>query len=255
MVGLIIDLGPQQLPITKDRIQEMITWRPRRMKLNTEWPDALHPPDKPEKDWSLVLPFCETLRNSFDSMCLANTIGLREGRGGRCFTFITDTKNNGEDLEKVRQWLEKIGPYVAIRDCLALSYAIDYDREGGSPKRPQTKIGTLRSVAKTYGATPTRDTFTAANALIEACLEFIERVNCYKGVDIIVGVPPSDPNKPFNLPSYLAAGIATGLAKPDRTSAINTINPRTGLKEVVLEKKLETLEGTVAVDSNHFKAR
>jgi len=42
MVKMDLDLGPQQAPITKERIQEMITLRPRRMQIATEWTKPLH---------------------------------------------------------------------------------------------------------------------------------------------------------------------------------------------------------------------
>jgi hypothetical protein len=153
----------------------------------------------------------------------------------------------------VKDWLSKIGPYVAIRDCLALSFALDYDRENGDPNRSQTRIGALRSRAKPYDSQPSSDTFLAADELIDFCLKFIEDVDCYKDVDAIVSMPPSDPRKLFNLPSYLTAGIANGLSKPDLTGNIITCTPRKGLKEVLLEDKLETLKGTIEVlDSKLF---
>lgn len=80
------DSRPMQSPITREKIEEMITpERRRRMKLSLEWPESLHPPREEGKDWSLVLPFCETLRNAFHSLCSADHMGLREGREDRCY--------------------------------------------------------------------------------------------------------------------------------------------------------------------------
>lgn len=253
-MDLNIDLGPEQPQISEQRIQEMITWRPRRMQLSIEWPDALHEPDQPDKDWSLVLPFCETFSNTFNAMCQVESIGMRESKkGGRCFTFIKDESD--EAIEKVREWLSTIGQYVVIRDCLALSFAIDYDKQEGNPEKPQTKIGSLRSRAKPYDGMPTEDTFVAAKKLIGACLKFIENIDCYKIADVVVAMPPSDPRKPFNLPAYLAAGIAKVLSKPDLTNAISTVSARNGLKSVLLENKLPTIEGTIKIDEECFKGK
>lgn len=131
---------------------------------------------------------------------------------------------------------------------------MDYDREGGNPDKPQTKIGVLRGRAKPYGGEkPTSDTFVAANKLIRACLKFIENVDCYKSINVLVAMPPSDPTKPYNLPAHIASGIARALNKPDFTKGIKTISPRSGLKEVAIENKLSTLEGTIAVDQKLFK--
>jgi hypothetical protein len=87
MAIIDIDFGPEQIPITENRIRNMIQWVPRRKQLKSEWTETLHEPQRDGQDWSIVLPFCETLRNAFDSMCSANTIGLRKGSGGRCYTF------------------------------------------------------------------------------------------------------------------------------------------------------------------------
>lgn len=96
MAKIQIDFGPEQIPITESRIRDMIQWSPRRKQLINEW-EALHEPMKDGQDWSLVLPFCETLKNAFDSMCSVNTIGLREGKEGkdgikRCYTFFIDSR-------------------------------------------------------------------------------------------------------------------------------------------------------------------
>lgn len=253
MAKIKIDFGPEQIPITETRIRDMIQWSPRRKQLINEWPEALHEPKKDGQDWSLVLPFCETLKNAFDSMCSVNTIGLREGKE-RCYTFFIDSRE--KDIEKVRNWLSKVGAYVAIRDCLALSFTLDYDRVNGDPNRPQTRIGALRSRAKPYDGQARHDTFVAADEMIASCLKFIEDIDCYQDVDAIVAMPPSDPHKSFNLPFYLSAGIARDLGQPDLTGNIITCAPRKGLKEVPLENKLETLKGTIKViDAKLFNGK
>jgi hypothetical protein len=256
MSYLTIDFGPEQIPITKECIEAMILLKPRRKKLSIQWPDALYAPNEDYPNWRLVLPFCETLRNAFCSMCPSIYNNLKEVKNKRCFTFLNDAKEDEEILKKVREWLSVIGTYVAIRDCLALSFALDYDREEGDPDKPQTIVGALRSRAKPYGGEkPTADTFAAADELIEACLKFIGNVDCYKSADVVVAMPPSDPTKPYNLPAYIASRIAKAINKPDLTKGIKTISKRSGLKEVPIEDKLGTLERTIAVDQNLFKGK
>lgn len=62
--------------ISRENIQEMITWEPRRWKLSHSWPKALHEPEEPDKDWSIVLPFWETFERAL-TMCHVNHIGLK----------------------------------------------------------------------------------------------------------------------------------------------------------------------------------
>jgi predicted amidophosphoribosyltransferase len=146
-----------------------------------------------------------------------------------------------------------VGSYVVIRDCLALSYVLDYDREEGNPDKPQTKVGALRSRAKTYDKVPTADTYRAADELVKECLDFLGQMTCYSTATCIVGMPPSRPDKPFDLPAYLAAKIAAGLGIPDMTHAVSTIKERPQLKGEPLAKKLEAIEATVLVDHHALK--
>jgi hypothetical protein len=199
---MVSELGWLQGPITTARLLEMLEWRPRRMQLSAEWPDPLHPPSTPGKDWSLTLPFAETLRNAFQLMCPVSTIGMRVSKG-RCWTYLNGTSIDEAPLESVRGWLQTVGRYVALRDCLALSFALDYDRQGGDPKKPQSEVGGLRGRAKPYQRNATPDAFAAARELAVRLLSFVEALPPYAEVNGIVAMPPSDPNKAFDLPSCL----------------------------------------------------
>ncbi len=55
-----IQAPPRQDPIDRARIESMLTLVPRRSQLDFEWKDALHPPRDQYKNWTLVLPFCES---------------------------------------------------------------------------------------------------------------------------------------------------------------------------------------------------
>jgi hypothetical protein len=220
------------------------------MKLSVEWPEALHEPKNPGGDWSVVLPFRETFGNVFHVMCNVPNIGIREGKG-RCYSFLKDDSPGAIDCAS--DFLSLIGEYVAIRDCLALSFALDYDREEGNPDKPQTRIGALRSRAKTYGSAPTADTYRAADELAQECLDFLGKMTCYETATCVVGLPPSRPDKPFDLPAYLAAKIAAGVGISDLTPSVSTIKERPQLKDEPLDRKLEAIEGTVSVDPHSLK--
>lgn len=253
MVTIKLDFGPIQKMITKQLIEEMIQWQPRRMKLSVEWPVPLHEPPTPDKDWSLVLPFCETLKNAFEVICSTSHIGLRKGREDRCYTFFQGLQEETDDFDHVEQCIKTIGSFVAIRDCLALSFAIDYDKEEGDPARNRTAIGSLRKAAKTYGRAPTPRAYSAGDRLIEACLQTFRDLTCYDSATCIVAIPPSDTKKPFDLPQYLADGISKGLGKADKTEAVQTITVRPASKEILLKDKFSSIEGTIEVDKDSIQ--
>ncbi|HZF10737.1 MAG TPA: phosphoribosyltransferase [Thermoanaerobaculia bacterium] len=232
----------------------MLEKSPRRMQLANEWPKLLHPPppESTSERWSIVLPFCETLGTAFEVMCSVDTIGVREGRAGRCYTFLRTKEES--DFEQVRLWHQTVGQYVALRDCLPLSFALDYDREGGSPKKNQTRIGKLRSRAKPYDGAPTLDTVEAANELNRECLSFLEAMSCYDEVDAVVGMPPSRPDKRFDLPRHLARGISSGLKVADLSEGVVSVE-RQQLKNVLLADKLSTIRGTIRVVGSSVAGR
>ncbi|MBZ5592776.1 MAG: hypothetical protein LAP39_11105 [Acidobacteriia bacterium] len=143
-----------------------------------------------------------------------------------------------------------------MKDFLALSFALDYERKGGDPNRPQTKIGALRSQAKPYGSqAATKQTSAAADQLVEHCLAFLNEMSCYESADCVVAMPPSDPAKSYNLPRHLAGRIAEKWKREDLTEDLRTVKSRTSIKNVRLAKKLDTLLGTIKATKNVFDGK
>jgi hypothetical protein len=244
----LFDPSPRQAPIDQKRIEAMLAVTPRRSKLTLEWTDPLHAPHDQYKNWTLVLPFCETLANAFRAMCDVPGSGLMPAKNDRCVAFLDDAKDNQATLEKVQTWVKLVGQHVAIRDCLALSFALDYDREGGDPNQPQTTVGKLRTRAKPYDAEPTKDTFKAADELVTECMRFLGVMTCYESATGVLAMPPSRTDKSFDLPAHLAKGIASAWGRKDLSSAVTTIGSRPALKNVALADKLGALDGTVRVE-------
>jgi hypothetical protein len=249
---MIVDFGPQQDPITEDRIREMIGWTPRRSKLATDWQNALHEPQTADGNWSLVLPFRETFENAFTSMYQGINYHLHQGK--RFCVFLNDSQWNEEAVSEARGWLSTVGEHVAIRDCLALSFALDYRMESGDPQKSKTKVGDLCRRAKPYEGNPSYDP-KAANELAQICIEFLLKMECYKSAGCVVAMPPSRPDKPFDLPHYIAGEVVVALGKKDLREAVKTVKRRGQLKAVSAEEKLNQLRGTIHVDPGAFKDR
>lgn len=226
-----------------------------RRQLRTEWPKSLYAPEKPEGNWRIILPFANTYKNAFLTMCDGINSQPFNKDGGRLIIFLNGTEGDGEAPKEAAEWVEKVGDPVAIKDFLALSFALDYDREGGNPQKPQTKIGTLRGQAKPYGgATATLQTKAAADQLVEHCVEFLNTMTCYESADCIVSMPPSDPTKPFNLPRYMAKNIARKWGREDLSKHV-TGSPRNAIKGISRNQKIDTLLGTITVEEEVFTDR
>jgi Predicted amidophosphoribosyltransferases len=245
------------MPINRERIVDMITWKPRRYRL-ADFERPLKAPGelKPNsQDWNLSFPFAETFVPAFEMVCKVDHISFRPSfqTGSRHYTFLKNVSD--EKIEEIKKWLSIISPYVALRDCLGLSFALDYDKDDGDPNKPQTQIGSLRSRAKPYNAEATLETFSAADELAQACLDFLQKVQCYNCVDTIVAMPPSKPNKRFDLPTYLAIKIAKKWGKTNLSNAVWTVRERLPIKNLALEDKLQALENTIQVAPDVFKGK
>jgi len=129
-----------------------------------------------------------------------------------------------------------------------VSMALDYDREGGDPKNKQTNVGQLRGRAKPYDKSPSNDCYAAANHLASMLLELVTTVDAYSETTIVVPMPPSSPQKDYDLPTLLAQQLAARWPRKDGCAAIRTVKPRAQLKNVDLNAKLDALDGTLEVD-------
>ncbi len=167
-----------------------------RRQLSTEWPKALYPPSDANRDWAVILPFRQSYANAFETMCKTDA-HLHDGAGGRLCIYLRDVDQGCEPPRDVQDWINIVGKYVAMQDKLALSFALDYERERGAPGQNRTAVGDLRSQAKPYGAQGvTVRTIAAADALAERCLTFLSEMSCYQSAADLVAMPPSDPEKP-----------------------------------------------------------
>jgi len=249
MVVISFDLPPIQELFDEDDIRNMIVGR---RQLSTEWEKTIYSPEKPDENWRLVLPFPNTYRNAFSSMCDANAYPHVATSGKLCI-FLNGTEGDAEVSEEVRRWVELVGKPVAMKDHLALSFALDYERRKGNPELKQTTIGALRAQAKPYGGSAAgAETRVAADKLVEHCLAFLNEMTCYKSADCVVAMPPSDPTKEYNLPRHLAKEIAAKWGREDLTGHVRTIKARDSIKGVPLAGKLATLLGTIQVDPGVF---
>lgn len=245
----------RQEPINRDRIDAMIRQRPRRFRL-ADFENSLKAPGEfsaKQTDWNLRFPFKETFVSSFKAMCSVNHIPFQSCHGPSVFTFLKDT--TPEEIEEVRRWISVVSPFVAIRDCLAVSFALDYDRKGGDPKNAQTAVGALRSIAKPYDLAPTVETLNAANKLAVKCNDFLEVMTCYGSATCVVAMRPSRPDKRFDLPRYLADDISKRRDVQNLTLKVRIVASRVALKDAPIDQKLSLLEDTLVIDNDAFAGR
>jgi len=247
--------GPLDVPPIQRSFDEaaLRNFTVKRHRLRTSWPKVVHPPTGPGSDWRIRLPFEETYMNAF--LCMVDwEVYPFVNEEGTVTLYLQRTAGDDDAPQSVYEWVETVGEYVAMKDFLALSFALDYEREDGDPQKPQTRIGQLRYRAKPYsGQDPTPDTWEAVEKLVDECMGFLERMTCYSSASCVVGVPPSTPRKPFHLAHQLAQRIADRWDRWDCSSSVRTVRPRSQLKNVPVEAKLDQLISTIEVDEEAFE--
>jgi len=224
--------------------------RGRRRYRLADW-KALHVPEQPDKDPSLTFPFRETFQNLM-SACPVQTAPLRDGKNERPYTYL---KSGIERIVDVEKWLASMSRFVVCRDLLAVSMAVDFDRERGDPSQPQTLVAQLRARAKPYDHEPTDDCYAAATHLAAELLQLVEVVEAYSAAELIVSMPPSSPAKAYDLPRLLAGQLAARWNKPDGGRVIRTTTARRQVKNLPLSKKLDALEGTFEIEVEPVRGR
>jgi hypothetical protein len=241
--------------ISDQQIVAMQSWRPRRIQLATEWPASIEGNAWPGSTLRLVLPFRETLERAFRDMCGPRNARFERNGKHSWMLELKGRESGARRLARVQEWLATVGRYIAIRDWLDLSFALDYDREHGRLDAPRTRIGALRFRAKPLDDKATPEVLAAADELTAAALEFLKSVNCYEAADAVAAAPPARADQPYHLPGQLARGIAAGRGLENLSASIRTVRDRPDTKRRPLDAKLKNITGSVALDADVFKGR
>ena len=238
-------IGGQE-KITPEKIQAMLA-PPSRRVLTSVW-EVLNEPRREDETWNLGMPL-KCYARAFDEVFTPqiNHIRWREGRNHTYYTYLKNVDE--DDLEEINQWLKKMEGWIGIRDCLPVSFALDFDREDGNPALGKTEIGSLREAAKPYDQPAQRSNYRAARQLAEKCLVFLDKVKCYDSLDTVIAIPPSMPKREYHLSSVIASHVANDWEREDLSDAVKKVTKTEQVKNLPLEKKLQTIEGSIEVIS------
>lgn len=241
--------------ITDAAILAMQRWRPRRIQLATEWAEPLQGGHWPGATLRLALPFRETLESAFRHMCGPRTAAFHQDGRGLWVLELKGGQTGARRLAQARHWLETAGRYVALRDWLDQSFALDYDRALGQLDSFRTEVGQLRFRAKPLGDRASAPVRAAAEELVQRCLNFLDEMGSYDAADCVTAAPPAKRGRPWHLPQFLAQRIAAERGLGDLTGAVRTVRDRPSTKYRPLAEKLRNISGSVEIDSAAFRHR
>ena len=166
-------------------------------------------------------PVCyfDKLRQAFPDLSFKFIAGAKAESFKWCARM---TNAVAETRHEVDRCLHLFSRTLYIENRLAEVFALGWhSRPRGEGKPPYTTLGQWVHLAKSYSTqSDGLGNTTVADLIAEQMAEFIQRHPLYKSCDGILSVPPSNPDKTFDLPAYLATNLEENCGIPFMREAL-----------------------------------
>lgn len=209
-------------PITQADVELCRALEPRRIGFAYTHCDQPKHTDRTDVSFvgSFSVPFQNTIRPIFES---DTGLSLFPSQFGFWRSIFSE-----EEFVRISDWVTSQGKRIFLRDCLDLSIALDQNCE--TPTSGHTVLGEMESRAK---ATADEN---AIAALVSHYCQAIKSTFGYRVSRLIAAVPPR-PDKGFDLPSTLAARIASELGLENLTTRFNFLGTKGTVKALAVGDK------------------
>lgn len=91
-------------PLIDITIRTIVLKTRQNGELKTEWLKTLYPPSRPDKNWSIILPFANTYENAFASMCEIK-FHPYHAKKDRLIIFLNGTEEDSEVPAEAVEWV------------------------------------------------------------------------------------------------------------------------------------------------------
>ena len=142
--------------------------------------------------------------------------------------------NSEEEFEAIKEWKERQGGRLFLRDCLYASIAMSLIFEDDTEKT-RTEIGTWAYQAK-Y-----RPHKVAIESLAEHCTNIINDFDLYKNADCVCAIP-STPDKGYDLPTEVVSIVSNALNKPNITQGFSFGGGKESARKTNIDDRWENWE-------------
>ncbi|MDA0267049.1 MAG: hypothetical protein O3A14_08815 [Cyanobacteria bacterium] len=162
------------------------------------------------------------------------------------------------DFEGIEQLCRVLKGHIYLVDDLDECYALGYHSELSAAGRYQrTVLGQLVRDAKPYDSGWNAGSKAEADKLATLMIDFFILLHpTYTRADMVIAVPPSNPDKPFDLPTYLVEQITAQVSFINATGAVRKIRHTRPMKECrTMEEKINNIKDAFDVDANVFQNR
>jgi hypothetical protein len=196
--------------------------------------------------WTGVHDYADLICTAFPSVRFSSVF---EDRFGKFDWGVFAKGVSAADEAVIRTFCGMLGSAVWLRDDLDQSFALSMHGNyvGGSYQR--TPMGQLVYDAKPYSMSGSVGSTAKADELAAHMATFIRSNPAYRAALAVAAVPPSNPNKPFDLPTYVASKIATFTGKVDISGAVRKTRVTRPMKDCQTEaEKTANIHGAFVVD-------
>lgn len=158
--------------------------------------------------------------------------------------------------------------YINLRESMSFPpfldevFALDHHRKSAAYQGAQrTYVGQLVRTSKPYENNGVQNwnpkMQKRADELADLMIQFIQSHAAFREAEFLVAVPSSNPNKRYDLPSYLVSrvAIATGQTVP-RSGSIRKLSQSKQMKFVrTMKEKRENIEDTMEAEPDAFAGK
>lgn len=173
--------------------------------------------------------YYDILRLTFPDYSFQTLFPARYGHRYDWGTYVKGI--GGREQENICALLELLTETIYIEDALEQSFALSLHFKPFYEGKGRSEIGEL-----VYQAKYNHDKSKAAELVI-ALENFIQAHPAYLNSDLLMAVPASNPNKPFDLPDFLADQLSRKLQIPTGKHLVQKTRQTLPMKDLTLEEK------------------
>lgn len=167
--------------------------------------------------------------------------------GGYDFGLYADISAADEII--VRKFCNALSNALWLKDDLDQSFALAIHGSYPNGQFQRSPMGDLVYGAKPYDKPVTETHRAYAQQIASSMVAFIESCPIYKSADAIAAVPPSNPDKLFDLPTYIVAEIARLTKKTDVSRGIRKTRRTLPMKDLQTDtEKASNISGAFQAD-------
>ena len=152
-----------------------------------------------------------------------------KNRAGSCWRY---TKSKDE-FGAIKEWMERQGRRVFLRDCLYASIALSLNFEENT-EDTKTAIGKLEEQAKYHQG------MDAVKALAGHCINTIKDFPLYDKADFVCAMPSQ--NKDYDLPTAIVSIVSEATQKPDITKCFSFGAEKKSARAASIDEKWDIWE-------------